>query len=95
MFPNLEECWGVPIFLRPVVAPKVCRRNFGVPANKTLGMLLGWWGQEGANDEVKLGEDEKEEQDLLHPGHPLHPNDGQGQDANQAGTPNQAHVVDP
>ena len=58
-------------------------------------MLLGRWRQEGADDEVQLREDEEDEQDLLHSRHPLHPHDGQGQDADQADTPNQSNIVDP
>ena len=58
-------------------------------------MLLGRRWQEGPDDEVELGEDEEDEQDLLHPRHPFHAHDGQGQDANQADTPNQSNVVDP
>ena len=58
-------------------------------------MLLGRWRQEGADDEVQLREDEEDKQDLLHSRHPLHPHDGQGQDADQADTPNQSNIMDP
>ena len=58
-------------------------------------MLLGRWWDEGADDEVQLGEDEEDKQDLLHSCHPLHPHDGQGQDADQADTPNEADIMNP